>query len=888
MRKFWKVVRRTLLLLGFTLVLLCLGAALLTYVYEDDIKAMAIKQVNYNLNAKVIIKTSDISLTFFSSFPNTGIRFENFKILELKPGSDSVLAQVGVLNFEFSPFNLINKSYHISRILIKDAVVHIRVDKEGIPNYLILKPDTVKIKNKENIPLDIKLKHIRLKNVRLTYDDLQTNKHLDVQINNSIFAGSFTDAQYSLDANADFVAESLIIGQQRFLSHKEISFDASLNIDNLKKKYSIDHFKLKLEKSVFSANGYVSKQGTGYMTDLSLKGEDANIQTILSLLPGNISTAFKDYQSKGQVSFSGKIKGLSDKGISPVINFSFSIVNGTIQDNKHSLGLQTVNLAGEYTNGKNHDLESSSIHIDRFSAKLNGREVTARFTMDNFNDPLVDMNLKSEINLKDLKNFTTIPGIDSLAGEIALDASFKGKISDLKQYNTINKTKLSGTLTLRKVSVRPSIQQYSYKNMDGYFETNGNDLVVSNFAGFIGRTDFKIKGQFKNLASFLFLPNQKLEAATALESHVIDIDDFIFKSTGKTDNSKTVSRHFDLPAFMAFNFSLKADKIIFAKFEAENVTGQIHTSNKSAYLQNVQMQTFGGTVSLDGNIVDAGQNIFKTTAHINLKQVDVKQGFYELGNFGQTYFTDKYIKGKMDASVDYSSNWNKDLSVDLTSIVCMADITIYDGEIHNFPQFMALGKYLKVKSLDDIYFSEYANRLYIRNSRVEIPKMDIKSSAMNMSLAGTHTFDNVMDYKLKINMSQLLFGNRKNYEDEFGEIEVDQNGGMNIFLTMTGPVSNYKIKYDTKSSIKNVGKGLEQEKAEIDKIFKSNSPNKKEGENLNKASNEYEFSNEKPDDKGTKVDEEQNDGVPPKKKVHTEDSARKNAFDVFKKKLKNH
>jgi len=888
MRKFWKVVRRTLLLLGLTLVLLCLGAALLTYIYEDDIKTMAIKQVNYNLNAKVIIKTSDISLTFFSSFPNTGIRFENFKILELKPGSDSVLAQVGVLNFEFSPFNLINKSYHISRILIKDAVVHIRVDKEGIPNYLILKPDTVKIKNKENIPLDIKLKHIRLKNVRLTYDDLQTNKHLDVQINNSIFAGSFTDAQYSLDANADFVAESLIIGQQKFLSHKEISFDASLNIDNLKKKYSIEHFKLKLEKSVFSANGYVSKQGTGYMTDLSLKGEDANIQTILSLLPGNISTSFKDYQSKGQVSFSGKIKGLSDKGISPLINFNFSIVNGTIQDSKHLLGLQTVNLAGEYTNGNSHDLESSSIHIERFSAKLNGREVTARFTMDNFNDPLVDMNLRSEINLKDLKNFATIPGIDSLAGDIALDASFKGKISDLKQYNTINKTKLSGTLTLRKVSVRPSIQQYSYKNMDGYFETNGNDLIISNFAGFIGRTDFKINGQFKNLASFLFLPNQKLEATTTLESHVIDIDDFIFKSTGKTDNNKTVTRHFDLPAFMAFNFSLKADKIIFAKFEAENVTGQIHTSNKSAYLQNVQMHTFGGTVSLDGNIVDAGQNIFKTTAHINLKQVDVKQGFYELGNFGQNYFTDKYIKGKMDASVDYSSNWYKDLSVDAASIVCMADITIYDGEIHNFPQFMAIGKYLKVKSLDDIYFSEYANRLYIRNSRVEIPKMDIKSSAMNMSLAGTHTFDNVMDYKLKINMSQLLFGNRKNYEDEFGEIEVDQNGGMNVFLTMTGPVSNYKIKYDTKSSIKNVGKGLEQEKAEIDKIFKSNSPNKKEGENLNKASNEYEFSNEKPDDKGTNVDEEQNDGVPPKKKVHTEDSARKNAFDVFKKKLKNH
>src|SRR6185437_2551548 len=167
------------------------------------------------------------------------------------------------------------------------------------------------------------------------------------------------------------------------------------------------------------------------------------------------------------------------------INFGFSIANGTIQDNKHELGLQSVNLSGVFSNGKNHDLVSSSLHLEHFSAKLNGREVTARFLMDNFSDPIIDLSLKSEINLRDLKNFTSIPGIDSMAGDLALDASFKGRISDLKQYNTIKRTKLSGTMSLRKVSLKPVIQQYSYKNLDGYFETNGNDLIISNFTGSI-------------------------------------------------------------------------------------------------------------------------------------------------------------------------------------------------------------------------------------------------------------------------------------------------------------------------------------------------------------------------------------------------------------------
>jgi hypothetical protein len=134
-------------------------------------------------------------------------------------------------------------------------------------------------------------------------------------------------------------------------------------------------------------------------------------------------------------------------------------------------------------------------------------------------------------------------------------------------------------------------------------------------------------------------------------------------------------------------------------------------------------------------------------------------------------------------------------------------------------------------------------------------------------------------------MSQLLFGNKKSYEDEFGEVEVDENGGMNVFLTMTGPVDNYKIRYDTKSSIKNVGKGLQQEKVEMQKIFKENSPNKIPGEDLNKTTNELELNTDKQDAQELNLNDQDPDAIPPVKKSKPQDSARKKAFENFKKKL---
>src|SRR6185437_874163 len=285
------------------------------------------------------------------------------------------------------------------------------------------------------------------------------------------------------------------------------------------------------------------------------------------------------------------------------------------------------------------------------------------------------------------------------------------------------------------------------------------------------------------------------------------------------------------------------------------------TDKTSITVKNIKMKTMSGAVELNGSVTDAGLGQFMAKAHANLKSIDVRQCFYEFDNFGQTYFTDKYIKGRIDAAVDYKGLWNKDLTPDINSIVCDADVTIYDGEVNQFPPFIRLGKFLKVKSMDDLHFSEYTNKILISNRVVTIPRMDIKSNAMNVTLEGTHTFDNVMDYKLKVNMTQMYLGAKQDYEDEFGEVEVDKNGGITVPLTMKGTVDNYVIKYDTRSSIQNIGQSFKQEGTEIKKIFsKSASPNAKPGEDLNKKTDAVELTNNEADD--------DNDGVPKKTRKH--------------------
>ncbi len=94
---------------------------------------------------------------------------------------------------------------------------------------------------------------------------------------------------------------------------------------------------------------------------------------------------------------------------------------------------------------------------------------------------------------------------------------------------------------------------------------------------------------------------------------------------------------------------------------------------------------------------------------------------------------------------------------------------------------------------------------------------------MNIILSGTHTYDNVINYKIKLSLNELLSKKAKKAKkenNEFGEIADDGLGRTNIFLSMTGTVDNPIIKYDTKEAVQNIKQELKEEKHTLKNILK--------------------------------------------------------------------
>ena len=200
--------------------------------------------------------------------------------------------------------------------------------------------------------------------------------------------------------------------------------------------------------------------------------------------------------------------------------------------------------------------------------------------------------------------------------------------------------------------------------------------------------------------------------------------------------------------------------------------------------------------------------------------LDITRLFNELENFDQTTLTEKNVKGVLSADVQFSSMWSKDLTINPARVISTCDIKIDNGELNNFTPIQALAKYIKVPDLNRIKVSTLTNKIAIKDRKIFIPNMEIKSSAINISGNGTHSFDNIVDYHIQLLLSDVLGKKMRSNTTEFGEIEDDGLGRTMLMLSMKGPVDNPKFAYDRKAAGQKIKTEISKESQNLKSMLK--------------------------------------------------------------------
>ncbi|MEP7168958.1 MAG: AsmA-like C-terminal region-containing protein [Bacteroidota bacterium] len=793
-------------------------AVLFSFLFSKEIKQYVIDSINKNIEAE--IKVGSVDFSIFSKFPYASVDFTDVIAKEPKRlNTNDTLFEAKEFSLLFNIMDVISKRYNLKKIVLTDASLHLKINKDGENNYEIWKKDST-----SSAPGDFKmdLEKLEMKNVRVNYKSLKSDQDYTFQIKEGMLSGNFSSESYTVRIKSEMLVEKLVSEKVSWVKHKETRMELALSVDAKKHLYTIESSDINIAGLNLILNGTIQSSGGYSEYDLVTNAKNADLKSLLSIIPYQYAKQLDGYSFKGNVYFKSSLKGRSDKKQKPVFIIDFGTENSNIAPKNSEFVMKEVKLKGHYTSRKSEKDPVSYLHLQNIHSVLQGRMISGNLEISNFKDPSFHIEADASADLSVLSKFIKPDTLEKISGDLIVkNVVFTGKANDISSYVS------SGNINLNNVSFKFKQKPLVFNNVQGDLVFSKNNLKVNSLSGNTRTSDFSFTGNLNNFFGYFFAKNQKLNIDAALQSEKVDLNEIMEKdeSSSKNDTVYKISFADDL----AFTIRVNVNQIHFNKFHATELRGTIQLQNSVLATHALQFNSMDGSIYLQGSIREINGDSLVIQYDAAIKKLDIAELFFQMGNFGQNTITDKNLKGNITADVQFLSKWTNTLNCNLDKVNVTAALTIENGELVNFSPMLALSRYVKGADLNDVKFSALKNTIEIKDRKVMIPSMEINSSALNIVASGVHGFDNRIDYHLQLLLSQLLGKKVKSMNTEFGTIEDDNLGKTKIFVSMKGPANNPKFSYDSKGASEKIIVDIAKEKQNLKEILKKEfSKNKEE------------------------------------------------------------
>ncbi len=799
-----RIFKRVAFYLLIAIAVIAISFTVSVFLFKDRIIQSFISEANKSLGTPVKIGKIDISA--WGNFPELGIVFSDVYVEDSHPGLYPLFTARSV-SFYMNPIDAWNGKYLIRDLHIDHSETHLKINEKGEVNYDISK----KSKGGSSIAFD--LRNVKLAHTKVSYHDLKLLQNFDFESNKLSTDVSLKADVYSILAKGDVTVVDIGISGHRLLQNKKLKLESALDYNDKDKSIHLKPSQIIFEESLFDLNGdYHFKKIP--QVNLTAKSKDASIQTILSLLPEEITSNLREYQSKGDVYFNLSLKGEIDKSKSPLLSVGFGLRNAQLVHPKFKSKLEGINLEGSFATSSFSNFSNAELFLRNIKAKLNGQPLVSNFSLSGFSDPVVDFEFHGSLEPTSIVNFYPLKELADLKGMIEANVKLSGRLSDLKKKSTAQHVKVDGDVSLAQVGFVWGNRKINFENLNGSLQFNNNDIAMSNVSGKIGNSDFVLNGFLKNVISYLLFEGQPIGIEADLRSDFIDLDQSLAWGLGVT-GSKDFG--FSISPDLHMNFNCRVQEMRYKRFHPRDIKGNLLVKNQTALSRNIAFTAMGGELSANGMIDARSKNKIDISSSFKLRSIHLDSVFFTFDNFYQSFIDDKHLKGKVNADVSMEMTLDKALKLYSNTLVADISATIKDGELNNFEPLQRLNKYIDDETLSKLRFADLKNDIHIENRTIYIPQMEVKSNATTITLSGTHNFDQQIDYRI---VAPLRSKKKIDPDEAFGSIEEDGSGKSKIFLKITGTTDNYTVSLDKDALKKKIRSDLKKEVKELKDAFK--------------------------------------------------------------------
>lgn len=768
---------------------------------KGKIKDIAETTANEMLEAKVSL--GDVSMNFFSDFPNASLGVKDVAIVGINDFSGDTLANVGELDVVINLASLFGDSYEINEVELNDATLNAKLLANGLANWdIVISSDSTEVEEDTTAssPFKLDLDDFSVNNLSVSYDDQMDSmfaavKGLDLQLVGDIsldlqtlaniekfkmavgqliykdekgslgadlrnvsmdFSGSMSDKISNISTTLSVDSLSLLMENIPYLSNVKTEAEIELEADLENNKFKFGKNYLKLNEIKANFEGFVHVLESSMDMDLKINTPNIDFKQILSLIPIIYKDDFASLQTSGSVNLNAFAKGRMAGDTLPELNIDLNIADAMFKYPDLPSSVKDINIAANVRNNGN-ITDSTQISVPQLAFNMAGNPFKVSLGVKT---PISDPNFNFAANGKlDLGKIVEVIHLEDISLKGIFDAALvaEGKMSyiDKEEYEKFH---INGDLNLADFVL--DMSSLNYDILVNEAKLGFSSQFINLNAGLaLGESDVALKGKLQNFIQYI-MRGETIKGSLDVNSKLLNVSELLGEEESETtevaEDTTAGSSSIHIPGNLDFALNANIATLLYDGIELKDIIAALSIKDQKAKINSIKANTMGGSLGLSGTFDT--QDTLKPVVDfdIDVKDMIIAKVFTDITTANKLVPLLADANGNFSMNMDFHSDMDSELNPILNSINASGNFISKEVGLDSVAALEKIAELVKYPALKNPSLKDISIKFLIKDGRVTADPFETFIQTAKLNVSGSSGLDQTLDYVTTITLPESI------------------------------------------------------------------------------------------------------------------------------------
>lgn len=768
---------------------------------KGKIKDIAETTANEMLEAKVSL--GDVSMNFFSDFPNASLGVKDVAIVGINDFSGDTLANVGELDVVINLASLFGDSYEINEVELNDATLNAKLLANGLANWdIVISSDSTEVEEDTTAssPFKLDLDDFSVNNLSVSYDDQMDSmfaavKGLDLQLVGDIsldlqtlaniekfkmavgqliykdekgslgadlrnvsmdFSGSMSDKISNISTTLSVDSLSLLMENIPYLSNVKTEAEIELEADLENNKFKFGKNYLKLNEIKANFEGFVHVLESSMDMDLKINTPDIDFKQILSLIPIIYKDDFASLQTSGSVNLNAFAKGRMAGDTLPELNIDLNIADAMFKYPDLPSSVKDINIVANVRNNGN-ITDSTLISVPQLAFNMAGNPFKVSLGVKT---PISDPDFNFAANGKlDLGKIVEVIHLEDISLKGIFDAALvaEGKMSyiDKEEYEKFH---INGDLNLADFVL--DMSSLNYDILINEAKLGFSSQFINLNAGLtLGESDVALKGKLQNFIQYI-MRGETIKGSLDVNSKLLNVSELLGEEESETtevaEDTTAGSSSIHIPGNLDFALNANIATLLYDGIELKDIIAALSIKDQKAKINSIKANTMGGSLGLSGTFDT--QDTLKPVVDfdIDVKDMIIAKVFTDITTANKLVPLLADANGNFSMNMDFHSDMDSELNPILNSINASGNFISKEVGLDSVAALEKIAELVKYPALKNPSLKDISIKFLIKDGRVTADPFETFIQTAKLNVSGSSGLDQTLDYVTTITLPESI------------------------------------------------------------------------------------------------------------------------------------